>query len=159
MILGLVFITTFILPGLLMNIFGMIMRKSEKLGAREERLLALVITAIFYLLSYYLVSRIQLSPIFSLFILGSTTLIVATLVISLFWNISAYAIGTGALFGAFLGLHLTLNIDLLLLLFFALLAGGATGFSRLKMEKHTPAQFYTGFIIGAVGMLAHFLYL
>ena len=158
MILGLVFITTFILPGLLMNIFGLITRKSPKLGEREQRLVALVIAAIFYLLSYYLLSQIRLSPIFSLYILGTTSLIVVSLIISLFWNVSLYTIGIGAMFGAFLGLHLTLNVDMLVFLFFTLIVGGITGFSRLRLDKHRPAQVYTGFAIGAAVMLAHFLY-
>ncbi len=158
MILGLVFITTYILPGLVLNIFGLITRKSPKLGEREQRLVALVIAAIFYLLSYYLLSQIRLSPIFSLYILGSTSLIVVALVVSLFWNVSLYTIGIGAMFGAFLGLHLTLNVDMLVFLFFTLIVGGITGFSRLRLDKHTPAQVYMGFAVGAAVMLAHFLY-
>lgn len=159
MILGLVFVTTYILPGLLVNIFGLFAKKTFKLQGREERLLILVISAIFYLLTYYLLSRIQLSPIYSLFILGSTTLIVILLIITLFWRISVYSTGMGAFFGAFLGLHLTLNIDMLLFLFIALFIGGLTGFSRLQMGKHTPTQIYVGFALGAGVMLLHFLYL
>ncbi len=158
MILGLVFITTYILPGLLLNIFGLVVRKSQRLKVREERMVALIISALFYVLSYYLLSQIQLSPIFSLFILGAASLVIIGLVISLFWQVSMYTMGMGALFGAFLGLHFTLHLDMTIFLLLTLVIGGATGYARLRLGKHTPAQIYSGFVLGAAAMFINFLF-
>jgi hypothetical protein len=101
---------------------------------------------------------IQLTPIFTIFILGSATLLVITVIISSLWKISVYMIATGALFGAFLCIAIILKTDLLLLLITLIFFAGFIGYSRLKSSTHTPMQVYSGFLLGTVTMYLHFLY-
>jgi len=35
---------------------------------------------------------------------------------------------------------------------------GLTGFARLKLQAHTPAQIYSGFALGFLTIMALFLY-
>ena len=158
MLIGLVFITTFVVPLLLISIFSFSMKKLVKPDEKEERHLPFAIAIIFYFLTYYLLNQVQLSPVFNIFNLGATSLLVLCLLITLAWKISIYMVAAGAIFGAFLGLAVTLDIDIIIILLISILVSGAIGFSRMLSKKHTPAQIYTGFLFGAVTMLLHYLY-
>ena len=158
MIIGLIFITTFVVPVLLISIFSYSMKNPVKTDEKEERYLPLAIAIIFYFLTYYLLNQMQLLPIFNIFNLGATSLLVLCLLITLAWKISIYMAAAGAVFGAFLGLTFTLNIEIIFILFIILFISGAIGFSRLRSGKHSPAQVYAGFLLGVVTMFVHYLY-
>ncbi len=159
MLFGLMLITTFVLPGLMMAIFRSLFASNYQYDEREEKIVRLFISAIFYFLTYYLLGRIQLSPVFNLFLLGGTTLIGISLLITFFWNISIYMLAMGALTGALLGISLVLNLNLLPWLLILLFFSGWVGFSALALNRHKPAEVYTGYLIGLAGMMLHFVYI
>jgi len=158
MITGLVFIATFAVPALLISIFSFGMKKLSKPDEREERYLPFAIAIIFYFMAYYLLNKVQLSPIFNIFNLGATSLLVLCLLITLAWKISVYMAAAGAFTGALLGLAVTLDINLIVLLILTILISGFIGFSRIRSHKHTPAQIYMGYLLGVVTMFLHYLY-
>lgn len=158
MLLSMALITTYILPGLLMGIFSALITKRVAFSNREIKIAQLFIAGLFYFLTYHLLSKVQLSPVFNLFILGSTSLIGACILITLVSNISVYMTAMGALVGALLGLSIVLNINLLGFIIMALLFSGLVGFSRLALGHHRPLEVYSGFLLGVAGMLIHFLY-
>lgn len=158
MMIGLIFITTFVVPVLLISIFNYSMKKLVKTDEKEERYLPLAIAIIFYFFTYYLLNQVQLSPIFNIFNLGATSLLVLCLLINLIWKISIYMVAAGAVFGAFLGITFTLNIEIIIILLIIIIISGAIGFSRLRKGKHSPAQVYAGFLLGVVTMFVHYLY-
>jgi hypothetical protein len=159
MIMGLILITTYIVPALVMNLVTVLLSRNYKIDARSIRLFHLLIFAVFYLLAYHLLNRISLSPVFTLFVLGMASLSVIAMLILLVFDISLYTVATGTLAGAFIGLHLTLQINMILLVVIALAIGGLTGFSRLQTGRHSPAQVYLGYFTGLIVMLFHYLYL
>ncbi|MCD4745389.1 MAG: hypothetical protein K8R58_03735 [Bacteroidales bacterium] len=159
MILGMIFTITFILPLLSIFIFlkkGLV--KTIQMETKEERVYPFIITAIFYYLAYYLLKQLQLSPVFYLFILGSTLLIIITLFINFYWKISIHMIAVGGMLGTFLGLSLILNIDITFLISLIILCAGFVGFARLKLNTHKPPQIYSGFLLGAAFMLLLFIF-
>lgn len=158
MLLSMVLITTYILPGLLMGIFSALISKRVTFNKREVKITQLFIAGLFYFLTYHLLSKVQLSPVFNLFILGSTTLIGVCILITLVSNISIYMTAMGALVGALLGVSMVLNINLLGFIIMALLFAGMVGYSRLALHQHRPVEVYSGFLLGVAGMLIHFLY-
>lgn len=159
MILGLSLITTLIIPALLSNIFRVMLKKKITIDGKDSRLLPLAIAAALYLFTYHLFDRINLSPIFNLFILGMASLAVISMLLIIFKNVSIYMVGTGALLGGFTGIHLTLQVNLIFFIIVALLLNGLAGFSRLSLGKHKPFDIYFGFLAGAGVMLAHYLFL
>lgn len=159
MILGLTAITTLIIPALLSNILRVLLKNRAVFSGRDARLLPLAVSAAFYLFTYHLFDRINLTPIFNLFILGMASLAVISMVWILFRDVSIYMVSAGALLGGFTGLHLTLQVNLVFFIILALLVGGLTGFSRLKLGKHKPVDIYTGYLAGIAVMLVHYLYL
>jgi len=157
-VVALVFISTFLVPMLLTEVLGWKMKSNIVEKRSNERTLLLTISMIFYFMTYYLLNRLQLSPIFTIFILGSTSLLFMTLIISAIWTISGYMIASGALFGAFLCMAVILKTDLILLLITLIFLSGFIGYSRLKTTAHSPLQVYSGFFLGAITMYLHFLY-
>jgi membrane-associated phospholipid phosphatase len=149
MIVLLVFIITGLLPMLLavlMSRLGIV--KTLHMEQREERIWPFVITALFYYLAYYLVKQLDLSTVYIIFMLGAFLTVIVGLVISFFWKISVHMIGMGGIVGAFTGLSLRLMIDMPLLIVILILLSGLTGFARLKLLAHTPAQVLAGFVAG-----------
>ena len=149
MISLLVFILTGLLPmllALLMSRLGII--KNLQMDQREERIWPFVVTAMFYYLAYYLLKQLDLSPVYILFMLGAFLTVVVGLLVSFFWKISVHMIGMGGLVGAFTGLSLRLMIDMPLLIITLIMLCGLTGFARLKLSAHSPAQILAGFISG-----------
>jgi len=158
LVAGLVFIATFLMPVLVTEILGWKFKRFFSINGGDERSLNLATAIFFYITTYYFLTGIQLTPMFTIFILGATTLLVLTVIISSVWRISVYMISTGALFGAFLCIAIVLKTDLLLLLITLIFLAGFIGYSRLKTTGHTPMQVYSGFLLGTITMYLHFLY-
>ena len=156
-IVALVAVTTFVLPA----IFILIMYRRKMINTlnmdrREERILPLFITGIFYFLAYNLMRRIQLDDVYMRLFLGSFLSVITALIISFFWKISMHMIGMGGLVGALIGITQVVPVDLATWVMIAVFLSGITGFARLKLKAHTPLQVYAGFTGGLLVMLLVF---
>jgi len=151
----LIFIVTGLLPMLLAQLMARLgIIKSVQMNQREERIWPFVIAAIFYYLAYYLLKQLDLSPVYTLFMLGAFVTLVTGLFISFFWKISIHMTGMGGLVGAFTGLSLRFMIDMPLLIVILIILSGLAGFARLKLSAHNPVQVLAGFVTGfAIFML------
>ncbi|HPE57359.1 MAG TPA: hypothetical protein P5514_10455 [Bacteroidales bacterium] len=150
-------VTTFILPALFILImYRRKMINSLNMDRREERILPLFITGIFYFLAYNLMRRINLDEIYLRLFLGSFLSVITALVISFFWKISMHMIGMGGFVGALIGVTQIIPVDLALWVMIGVFLSGLTGFARLKLNAHTPLQVYAGFLGGLLVMLLIF---
>jgi hypothetical protein len=151
MLIGIVFFTTFFLPAAF--IFYMIKRGmigSLYIDAKEERTVPYIITIVFFVLTYYLLRNEQLSQVYSLFMMGAILLVISILVINLFWKISSHMAAIGALTGMTIGLSYYLGMIFLYLIMAAMVISGVVGYARLRLNAHTPAQVYAGFMLGMI---------
>lgn len=149
MIMGMVFITTFLLPALfLLFLYRRGIIKTLQMYAREERILPMIITSLFYITTYYIIRKFQLDSIYLRLFLGSVVSILFALIVSLFWKISMHMMGIGGFVGSLAGISHSLNIDLTTWIIIALFCSGLTGFARLRLIAHTPGQVYAGFLSG-----------
>jgi len=150
----LVFTLTFLFPMLITLILlkkGIV--KSLEMESREERVFPFIITTMFYYLTYHLLKNLPVSSIFQYFFLGATVLVLMSLIINFFWKISIHMTALGGMFGIFLGVSLGYLLDYPAMLFLALIISGLTGYARLQLNLHTPAQVYIGFIAGMFIMM------
>lgn len=149
-VLLITFISTFALPllsTLLLLKGGFV--KDLQLSDREERKHPLLFTALFYTMGVYLMNfLLPLPPLIGIMLWGVAASVVLTLIINLFWKISAHMIGVGGITGAIIGLSYQLGADLLWIIMLLFLIAGCLGFSRLKLSAHQPAQVYSGFLLG-----------
>ena len=159
MVIGLVFMTTCILPTAF--IIAMIksgMVTTTYLSKREDRTMPYIVSIIFFYLTYYILKKLQISPVYYYFIIGATLLNILIMGINFFWKISSHTASIGALAGMMLGLSYFLGTFYFQLIAMTLLMAGLIGFARLKLQAHTPAQVYAGFLLGFFTILSLFLY-
>lgn len=158
-IILLVFGNTVLLPAVLMWIMAKRnLISSLDLPSREERTWPFLIFAVFYASTYFLLRNIGLPHLYYLFIAGALATIVLATIINLFWKISIHMIGIGGLTGGFLVLSYRSLINEPLLIILLIILSGLVGFARLQSNTHSPAQVYTGYLLGLAVVGGFFLY-
>lgn len=158
-IILLVFGNTALLPFILVWIMAKRnIISSMQLPLREERTWPFLIFAIFYASTYFLMRNIGLPQLYYLFIAGGLATIVLAILINLFWKISIHMIGIGGLTGGFLVLSYRNLINEPVLIILLILLSGLVGFARLQSNTHSPAQVYTGYLLGFFTVAGIFLW-
>lgn len=158
MAVGIVFLTSFVLPALFMLILlkvGTI--KSLQMESRYERVLPLLLVAIFFYATYYLLKQGPHFALFNIFMLGATLLVIISLLINYLTKISIHMVAQGGLFGAFTGFAISFNQNYTLLICAIAFIAGLTAYARLELKAHTEAQVYSGFGLGVLVMMSLFL--
>lgn len=149
LILSITFFFTFILPTLNALILLKMKRiNSLSMETQSERIIPYTSAALYYFSLFYLFYNTEFPPIFKNLVLGAAISVTLTLLLNFKWKISAHAIGIGGIVGAILGIMNRLHIDLQLILMLVIFCSGLVGFSRLKLNAHTPAQVYSGLALG-----------
>jgi membrane-associated phospholipid phosphatase len=153
-----VFIFTLLLPvGLIPLFYFFGLSKNVQFTDRKERIIPMYITLAFYIAVFFLIKKMPISVIYEKFLLAGCLSMASLLIISYFWKISAHMIGWGGLTGLILFISLRFDTNLVVFFIVALFISGIVGFSRLKLETHTPAQIYLGFLTGFLVMLLAFI--
>ncbi len=117
------------------------------ISKRRERILPLVLTAIFYYIAYRVLHNMHTPYIIQKFVLASTVTVFFTSFISIFWKISLHGVGIGGVTGMLAALTTISSVLLPALLAFIVLSG-VVGYARIRLNAHTPAQYYTGVLLG-----------
>ncbi len=152
-VVGFVFITTFVLPTLIILILLKAKRISSlQMETQRERVFPLLLVAIIFYGTYYLLKQASLSGLITLFMVGSTMLILLTLLINYATKISLHMTAWGGLLGTLLGFTIRFQYNLTLVIFSLILLIGIIASARLKLNAHSPFQIYTGISLGTIGM-------
>lgn len=128
-------------------------------GGRYDRLLPLLISSMFYILTYYLMRQLSLPSLVNYYIMGATMLVLVCLVISFRWRISLHMASLGGLTGFFIATSLLLQTDIAWLIMITFLVSGFVGSARMILHHHHPMQIYGGFLTGLGVMLLLYSYL
>ncbi|MFK5855306.1 MAG: hypothetical protein QM503_04180 [Bacteroidota bacterium] len=158
-IVAFVFLTTFVLPSILIFIllkFGKI--QSLEMRTRQERVLPMLIIAAAFYGTYYLLKQSSVTGLMSLFMVGATMLVLTTLIINYITKISLHTTAWGGLFGTFLGFAISFHYNLMTILILIILLIGIIATARLRLNAHTPLQVYLGFILGT-GIMVFLFYI
>ncbi len=148
-IIVLILITSAIFP--MITMYGMYrfrLIKSVIMENREERLYPYLATSIFFFLATYMVWQINISPVYYYVMLGASILAILTLLINIYWKISAHTVSMGGVLGILIALQSVLLLDLLWLIAATVFVSGLVGFARLRAGSHTQAQIYAGYLLG-----------
>jgi membrane-associated phospholipid phosphatase len=153
----LIFITTAIIPLILLAINLFLLRKQITnkallMDARKDRVIPFFYIGIYYSILTYMFFQYLNFPILltSLMIIISAC-VLGTAVISLFWKISAHAISLGASLMIFVLINTIMpNEHLFYVIIGTLFISGITLASRLNLNAHTPEQIYVGYLVGIV---------
>lgn len=148
-ILGVTFLFTFLLP----TVNALILLKMKRIQSLEmetnqERIIPYSSTALYFFALFYLFYDAEFPSIFKIVILGAAISILLTFIINFKWKISAHTIGIGGIAGAALGIIYRMQMDMTLAFISILLLAGIVAYARLKLNAHSPAQVYSGFVLG-----------
>ncbi|TDO01231.1 phosphatase PAP2 family protein [Sunxiuqinia elliptica] len=143
-----VFLSTFLLPLLSLGLLSFNKRFDSSMEKSTDRVIPLLFTAVYYYLGYFYLGKIQIYPIYRIFLLSTILIIILLLLISMKWKISNHMAGIGGLIGAVLALSFRLGINSSVLLGALIIVAGLVGSSRLLLQKHNPLQIYAGFFAG-----------
>jgi hypothetical protein len=126
---------------------------------KQERIIPLSVTALFYYFSFYLLRHMGAPALIQAFLFASTIVVCLNLLITIRWKISAHMMGIGGVTGLVVAMSILYKTDMTLFLIALIFLSGLIGFARLSLNTHTPAQVYTGLFIGfTTMMLILFLY-
>lgn len=120
----------------------------------NERQIPYLMTALFYYFNFYLLRSFNLPQTINLYFLGLALSITAAVVINLKWKISTHMIGIGGIVGLLIAMSLKFNVEMRIWIMTAFIVAGIIGSARLKLNSHTPAQVYVGFVVGVISILS-----
>jgi hypothetical protein len=148
-ILLLVLLTSAIFPMLILySMYRFKLIKNLNMDSREERIYPYAATSIFFFLTTYMIYQINISPVYYYVMIAASICAVATLLINIYWKISAHTVSMGGMLGILVALQSVLLIDILWLIAVTIMLAGLVGFARLRAGTHTQAQVYAGYVLG-----------
>ncbi len=143
-----IFSGTFIIPASFIPIFIYFKIINEvEVESASQRIIPLVLTGVIYFCTFYMLRAMPV-PFINIFILSTMMCILINAIIIIKWKISSHLIGIGGLTGLAIGLFIRMNADIAYFLIALILIAGFLGYARLRLRMHTPAQIYTGFLLG-----------
>lgn len=139
-----VFLPLSVLPFLMqMNFIS-----SYSITEREERAVPLIISAILYATSSYIIYRFPVPHFLKSYIFSVFLVSVIITIINFRWKISLHSVGAGAMMALLFFLTFELYSSLFWFVVGASLLGGIVLSARLRLNLHTPSQVWWGFFSG-----------
>ncbi|PLX02859.1 MAG: hypothetical protein C0594_11490 [Marinilabiliales bacterium] len=144
-------ISTFVLP---LSIIPMFLYKklisNVELDKRQDRIIPLIVTLVLFYVDYYLISRLSAPHIIESFILSTVIVVLITLIITIWWKISAHGAGLGGIAGLLIATSFRFGVDFSFPLIGIIVISGLVLSSRLFLNAHNSAQVYSGFGLGVI---------
>lgn len=147
-------IGTFLFTGILPAVPILLLMKRGQvndlfISKKEERTMPYLFSFMAYVFWALFMWRTLQFPTFIVAMgMGSAASILIIVFINLKWKISAHTAGMGGLCGAVFGVCYRMGINPLWLFVVILVISAFVSLSRLELKVHTPAQVFTGFLIG-----------
>lgn len=156
-LLLLIFLQTFILPVFTiycLHRFGFV--GDLKMETLEDRRLPYIVTmAIYTFVATFFTMKLEQLPEVSIIMTGIAFSIASVAVISLYWKISAHAVGISGALGALIGIAIKFNsYQLFFPIIGVILIAGFLFSARLHLNAHTPAQIIAGAFLGLIVSLS-----
>ncbi len=159
-LLGTVLVTTVLVPlALIFLTYRVGLIGSVYMRTREERSIPLLVSAVFYYLTYYVLKGLALPSLFHMYMLGATLMIILLIAFNFFRKPSLHMAGLGGITGLLAGMSLQYETDTAWFVLAGILVSGLAGTARMKLNAHQPSDLYTGWLTGAIVMfLTGFLF-
>lgn len=160
-LLVLIFLQTFVLPVFTiycLHRFGFV--NDLKMETLEDRRIPYIVTvAIYTFVATFFTFKLKQLPEVAIIMTGITFSIAAVAFISLYWKISAHAVGISGALGALIGITIKFgSYQLFYPIIAVILIGGLLIAARLHLNAHTPAQVIAGSFLGLIVSLSVVLF-
>ncbi|MBP9151204.1 MAG: phosphatase PAP2 family protein [Flavobacteriales bacterium] len=154
------FLNTIILPiGVFYYFYRAKLIDSFHMHTAKERSLPFLTTIVFHLSTFYMFSKAPMPSLFPNLILGAAFSVALAFVINLKWKVSIHMLGMGGIVGTIFGLMLRYQVDAIQLVMSLVILSGIVGYSRLRLNAHTPLQVYVGFVLGTLILTGSVIFL
>jgi len=130
---------------------------SYHISDRRERIIPLLTASILYCTTSFIVFRFQVPFFLKSFIFATSVVAIVLSMINFWWKISIHAAGAGALTATVIALAFRMHTPLTFYLLAVILVSGVILSARLKLNSHNPAQVWTGFLTGLIGIILFIL--
>ncbi|MCF8463977.1 MAG: phosphatase PAP2 family protein [Flavobacteriales bacterium] len=145
------FLNTIILPiGVFYYFYRAKLIDSMHMHTSKERSLPFLTTIVFHMSTFYLFTKAPMPSLFANLVLGAAFSVAVAFVINLKWKVSIHMLGMGGIVGTILGLALRYQVSATELIMTLIILSGIVGYSRLRLDAHTPLQVYVGFVLGTL---------
>lgn len=138
----------------LMKKLGMV--KSVFLREREERIIPLAATGMFYFWSFMVIRKLELSALVTALFLGASIAVFVCFFFNLFFKISAHAAAAGAFAAMAFFLAAVSSYNLEIPLVFILIFAGVVGSSRWYLSEHNGMEIFSGYLAGFLSQAVAF---
>lgn len=155
--MGVVVALTAIVPtGVILTLIKLGKVKDVSLSDRSERYIPYVVSIVCYLATALFLSKVHAPMWLRSFYLGAAFAGVVAYAITSKWKISAHSSSVGGVAAALAWMcyHGLLLYCPMVWVSVGILLCGLIGTSRLILHRHTPAQVFAGYCLGAVSELA-----
>lgn len=140
--------STCILPLLSVAMLSLNPKFDMAMPQSRDRIIPLLSSGISYYLGSILLGRVNIFPVFKLFLLASVLVIIAMLFISYKWKISNHMAAIGGLGGTIFALSFRSGLNPVYPILIVILLSGLVGSARLFLEKHNIWQIIAGYVLG-----------
>jgi hypothetical protein len=132
---------------------------SWSITERKERYIPLILTAVLYCTTSYIIFKFPIPIFLKSFIFATAFLSIVVTAINFIWKISLHAVGAGALIALVLLLSLKMLTPLQWYLIPVIISAGLILSSRLKLNFHSPQQVWLGLLSGFAGLALFMIYI
>ncbi len=162
-VLAIVMIVTFLIPALSIGALRLSNFITDiHMADKNQRIIPFIFVCSFYgITAYMFYEKLGLINLIPVMFASTSALLLLLTLITFFWKISTHGAGIGGFMGFFIAIYRVQPVEHAAEWLAAItLAAGLIFYSRLKLNAHTPAQVYAGFLAGlAISYLSAYYFL
>lgn len=146
-----VYISTILMPSLLIHLYRKFQGwTSKELGRKERRIVPYLISILCYFGCFFLMEYRNTPRVISIILVAALVIQMVCALINVWWKISTHTAGIGGLAGGLVVYSIAFSFNPIWWLAFVILLAGMVGTARMILRQHTLAQVVAGFLVGVV---------
>lgn len=146
-----VYISTILMPSLLIHLYRRFQGwTSKELGRKERRIVPYLISILCYFGCFFLMEYRNTPRVISIILVAALVIQMVCALINVWWKISTHTAAIGGVAGGLVVYSIAFSFNPTWWLAFVILLAGMVGTARMILRQHTLAQVVAGFIVGVV---------
>lgn len=146
-----VYISTILMPSLLIHLYRRFQGwTSKELGRKERRVVPYLISILCYFGCFFLMEYRNTPRVISIILVAALVIQMVCALINVWWKISTHTAAIGGVAGGLVVYSIAFSFNPIWWLAFVILLAGMVGTARMILRQHTLAQVVTGFLVGVV---------
>ena len=146
-----VYISTILMPSLLIHLYRKFQGwTSKELGRKERRVVPYLISILCYFCCFFLMEYRNTPRVISIILVAALVIQMVCALINVWWKISTHTAAIGGVAGGLVVYSIAFSFNPIRWLAYDILMAGMVGTARMILRQHTLAQVVTGFLVGVV---------